>query len=49
MRDPASRALFRGSMFGWTNTRTGSAMHIITFDTEPALSDPSLQGVTWGR
>jgi plastocyanin len=33
-------------MFGWTNT--GSAMHTITFDTEPALSDPSLQpGVTW--
>lgn len=34
-------------MFGWTNA--GSAMHTTTFDTEPALSDPSLQPGVTGR
>jgi plastocyanin len=44
--DPAMQTAHVGDIIQWTNT--GSVMHTITFDAEPALSDPSLQpGATW--
>lgn len=43
---PAMQTAHVGDIIQWTNT--GSVMHTITFDAEPALSDPSLQpGATW--
>jgi plastocyanin len=44
--DPAMQTAHVGDISQWTNT--GSVMHTITFDTEPSLSDPTLQpGATW--
>jgi plastocyanin len=44
--DPATQTAHVGDIIQWTNT--GSVMHTITFDTQPALSDPALQpGATW--
>jgi plastocyanin len=44
--DPAMQTAHVGDIIQWTNT--GSVAHTITFDTAPALSDPSLQpGATW--
>ncbi len=44
--DPVMQTAHVGDIIEWTNT--GSVEHTITFDTEPSLSDPSLQpGATW--
>ncbi len=44
--DPAMQMAHVGDVIQWTNT--GSVMHTITFDTEPSLSDPTLQpGAPW--
>ena len=44
--DPAMQTAHVGDIIQWTNT--GSVMHTITFDTQPSLSDPTLQpGATW--
>ena len=44
--DPAMQTAHVGDIIQWTNT--SSVMHTITFDTEPSLSDPTLQpGSTW--
>jgi plastocyanin len=43
---PAMQTAHVGDVIQWTNT--GSVMHTITFDSEPSLSDPSLQpGGVW--
>jgi plastocyanin len=44
--DPAMQTARVGDIVQWNNT--SSVMHTITFDTEPTLSDPTLQpGSTW--
>jgi plastocyanin len=44
--DPAMQTAHVGDVIEWTNT--GSVMHTITFDSEPSLSDPSLEpGGVW--
>src|SRR6202166_5317673 len=44
--DPAMQTAHVGDIIQWTNT--ASFEHTITFDSQPSLSDPSLQpGGTW--
>ena len=44
--DPAMQMAHVGDIIQWTNS--GTIMHTITFDSEPSLSDPSLQpGGVW--
>jgi plastocyanin len=44
--DPAMQAAHVGDIIQWTNT--GSVEHTVSFDSQPSLSDPSLQpGGTW--
>lgn len=44
--DPTMQTAQVGDIIEWTNT--GSVAHTVTFDSEPSLSDPSLNaGGTW--
>ena len=44
--DPATQTAHVGDIIQWSNT--GSVEHTVTFDSQPSLSDPSLQpGGTW--
>ena len=44
--DPAMQTAHVGDIIQWSNT--GSVMHTVTFDSEPSLSDPSLDpGGVW--
>jgi plastocyanin len=44
--EPAMQTAHVGDIIQWTNT--GSIEHTVSFDTQPSLSDPSLQpGGTW--
>ena len=43
---PAMEAVHVGDIVEWSNT--GSVEHTVTFDSQPSLSDPSLQpGANW--
>jgi plastocyanin len=44
--DPAMQTAHVGDIIQWSNT--GSVMHTVTFDSEPSLTDPSLDpGGVW--